>query len=377
MALITFSFVSLDISIDENSPYWDCAAVIADYSQFESINEGDSFNVSISGEIWTFIIVSKKEDRNSPAIPNFTITGRSDTCLLDPPYKLPLIYVMQEDSSAKEVVSALLEHRPVTWLLKDSVGAELDWTLDMFSIAESGSSRLDCAKKIVEAAGGVLECEPDGTVVVRPLFSISPWQYDTIVADHSFTDVENLLNLSFDYTLESFYDWVRVRNVDHSTIYAPTDKIEMIFNLTDDGTNFIESRSENLHGWLRVYPFPYRNMEVKTTGSLAVVKIDFATKKEEYRVVPREFIEIIKGAGNTQFPIYDILEFRWQAEDLGPLTFNPYTTVLFSTKATPGYSTVMVTYRTRCYKWAVIATMPELFSKYETQILLVDPSAIK
>lgn len=373
MALITFNFISIDISIDENSPYWNCTANIADYSQFESIDDGDIFNVTISGETWTFVIVSKKENRSSPTIPTFTITGRSDTCLIDPPHKLPLIYVMQQDTSAKEVISTLLEYRPIIWLLKDSTGAELDWTLNMFSIAENGSSRLATAKKIVEAAGGVLECEPDGTFVVRPLYSISPSQYDTIVTDYSFTDVENLISLSFDYTLESFYDWVRVRNVDHALVYNPSDRMEMIFNITE--ANIIQHNSNNLHGWLKIYPYPYRNVEAQTTGSTEIIKLDQATKQEEYRIISREFVTIVKGTGNTQFPIYDILEFNWQALDLGSLTFNPYTTVLFSTKASPGYSIVMVSYRTRCYKWEVSATLPVFFSKYESQFLTVDPSA--
>ena len=363
MADLNLNFLSFEISNDEDVSYWSCNVNVSDYADFELVNKGDTFKIQIIDEIWSFIVVSKSINRSSPEVIDFSIVGRSDTCLLETPFRAPLIYNLQKDTSAKEVVTALLDFRPISWLLKDSSNNELDWILDKFSIAENGSTRLDVAKNIIHAAGGVLECDASGLVIVRPLFYISPLKYNTIVPEHSFTDVENLISLSYNYTLESYYDYVRVRNTNTSDPNAPNDKIEMVFD-----------NNSSTKGLIKIYPYPYRDVNCVTTADETVIVLDQLSKTEEISTIMSELVDFVKGAGSTQYPINTIVDVTWQAVDLGSVSFNQFASDVYSTDPLQGYSLALITYTTKCYTWKVIANLPASVTNYDAQFLVVDPN---
>jgi len=354
MPALLLNILSAEISIDENSPYWSCTATVGDLDDFDSIDKGSFFDIQITDEVWTFIVESKKLDRSGPANASFTIVGRSSTCLLEPPFKVPLSYTLLTDRRAREVVDELLDFRPINWLLKDSFFNQLDWTLSKFSLAETNSSRISIAKKIVEAAGGVLECEPDGTFVARPLFSISPLQYDLIVPEHSFTEVENLIKISYDYTLESYYDYVRIRNTNNS---EPSDTYEVVWNPED----------QNLKGIIRIYPYPFRDINLETTSYL--INLDYGSKQEGFNIEEDELITFTDGTASTKQPVYEIISVKWQDVSLQGIIFDQYTKNVYSTDPLMAYSLAVITYRTRFYSWNVHA--PEA---YEAQFLTVDPN---
>lgn len=356
MAILNLNLLSAEISIDENSPYWTCNASVGDYYDFEAIDKGDTFTIKIVDEEWTFVVESKKLDRSNPSSVSFNISGRSPTCLLEPPFKSPLTYILLYDRSAKEVVCELLETTSIIWNLKDSSFNELDWILNKFSLAESNTNRLEVAKKIIEAAGGVLECSPSGEFIARPLFYISPLQYDLIVPDHSLTEVDNLISISYDYTLESYYDYVRIRNTNNT---EPTDKYEVIWD--PDG--------QNLKGFIRIYPYPFRDINLETTSDLSIIKLDFSSKQEGYDIVEDELISFVEGASSTRLPIYELVSIVWQDVNLQGIVFDKYTTNVYSTDSELAYSLAVVSYKTRFYSWNVLAT-----EQREAQFLTVDPN---
>lgn len=353
MSELNVDFISLELSIDEDVSVWTCNAVVGDLSQFDSIKLKDTFTVNIQGEVWDFVVVSKQLNRSNPTDSTFTLVGKTPTILLEPPYAAAIDLVLLEDTPAKELVEFLLQTTVIDWSLKDLDNNSLDWILNKFSLAEVKANRVEISRKIVNAAGGVLECTPNGSWIVRHLFPISPTLYDTAVPDHFFTDIDHVLSSSHQYDATTFYDWVRVRNTSHS---EPSDSIEIIF---DEGSN--------LSGTLKVYPYPYRDVDLVTTASDAVITLDQASKVEEIRLESDELIEFAKGQASTKYPIYEIVSVVWQDVDLTGVVFDIDTKELYSTNELFSYSLARVTYKTRCLTWRVSS-----ITEYDAQFLVVD-----
>jgi len=327
---ISFDFVSFTITQDEGEPFWRCSIQLSRPQDAIEFKPTDSFEVNLMGELFSFYVESVTINRTSPVGVTASVEGVGLGADLQPPRCDTLSKLWDVDVQAFDVVNELLEGRVDSWNM-------VNWTIPGNRLSIDMGSRVDLAKSVVEAAGGVLESLPNGLFTVRKKFPLSPLQYGTQPPDLIIDEVVDIESVTFNYQNAQYVDWVRIRDIDDSGV---SDTVEMVFD-----------KNTQLAGTLRVYPHPWRKVHLEHTGP---TNIQLDLIGEVVRTVPdpaddpsEELLSIFEGTGTTQFPVEDFQTIRWQARDLISLYHDPHSTTIYSSHPTEKNTLAYVTYTCR------------------------------
>lgn len=351
---IQFEFNSFTITQDEGDPFWHCSIELSNPSDGFQFRPNDQFELNVMGELYEFFVNSVSISRSGPVNISASVEGIGIGAALDAPRDSLITKVWDTDVTAHTVVSELLDGHLDSWNF-------LDWTIPGNRLSVEDGSKIELAKRVVEAAGGVLESLPNGEFSVRKKFPVSPLKYTTATPDIEIDEVIDVESISFNYQNARYVDWVRIRDVDESGV---SDSVEMVF---DEGSQ--------LTGTLKVYPTPWRKVHLEHTGpdSLTLELIGEVT-----RLVPaatddpvEELVEIFEGQGSVKYPIVDIVSIRWQAADLTSLYFDSYSKTVYSSHATKKNSLVYLTYHTKSLDYRVSSSIPQ-----DVQFLVVDDTVL-
>lgn len=347
---IQFDFQSFTITQDEGDPFWRCNVTLVNPKDAYQFKPNDEFELNIMGELFNFLVNSVSISKTGPVDISATLEGVGIGAALDIPRASAITKVWDTDITAHDVVVELLDTHLDTWNF-------IDWTIPGNRLSVENGSKIELAKTVVEAAGGVLESFPNGEFVVRKKFPTSPLKYDIAVPDLVIDEVLDVVSISFNYQNSRYVDWVRIRDVDESGV---SDRIEMEF---DEGTE--------MSGTLKVYPHPWRPVHLEHTGPASLV---LTLIGEVSRLVPsidddvtEELVEIFEGQGNTKYPIVDIVTTKWQARDLLSLYHDPDSETVYSSHPTEKNTLVYLTYHTRSINYRVESPVPQ-----DIQFLVVE-----
>lgn len=333
----------ISVSCDESSPFWNCTVELANVEDFVKFKPNDTFTINLLGELYHFYVDNIQLNRNSNYNPSSVITGIGIGADLDFPRKQSITKTWDTDELASNIVNEVLEGRLVSWDLTD-------WEIPANRLVEENSSRIAVAQRVVQAAGGVLESNPDGTFYVRHLHPISPNDYNLSNFDHEYEEVKNVFEANFSYQNNKYYDWVRIRDIENDEI--------------NDTIEFEQDENDSLAGTLKVYPSPYReSIKVVHTGpsDITLVKEGTVLREEE------ETIEIFEGEGSVRYPIQSIQSFEWNSVNLGGLAFEPYSKTVTSTHPNLRYSMVKIKYTTKSINYRTTST-----GNNDVQYLVID-----
>lgn len=347
---IQFDFQNFTITQDEGDPFWRCTLALANPVDAFSFKPNDQFELNIMGELFQFLVNSVSISRSSPVDITATVEGVGVGALLDVPRASALTQVWDVDATAHDIVAELLDTHLDSWEF-------VNWAIPGNRLSVENGSKIELAKTVVEAAGGVLESFPNGEFLVRKKFPSSPLKYATATTDLLIDEVLDISSISFNYQNSRYVDWVRIRDVDESGV---SDNVEIIF---DDETE--------LSGTLKVYPKPWRSVHLEHTGPDNIV---LELIGEVTRLVPdpeddpnEELVEIYEGKGTVKYPIVDIVSIRWQARDLLSLYFDPYSETVYSSHPTEKNSLVYLTYHTKSINYRVESPIPQ-----DVQFLVIE-----
>lgn len=340
--MIDINIKNISVSCDENSPFWNCIIEITNIEDFVKFKPNDTFNINLLGEIYYFYVNDISINRNSNYDLSATITGVGIGADLDSPRKETYTKTWDTDELASDIVNEVLENRVSSWDL-------VDWTIKKNRLSEENSSRIAIAQKIVQAAGGVLEANPDGTFYVRHLYPISPKDYDLQTFDEEYDEAVNVFQAVYSYQNNNYFDWVRIRDVEDT---GKNDTIE-----------FEQDENDELAGTLKVYPSPFREIEVIHTGPSTIsLMLEGTVIREE-----EEVIEIFNSEGSVKYPILSIETIEWNAVNLGTLLFEPYSKTVTSTNPNLKYSMVKIKYKTKSINYRTTSV-----GNADVQYLVVD-----
>lgn len=327
---------SVDLSTSEDEYVWVAniqISSVSDYSRLKT-SPASSVVILLKELVFNMVCSSKTLSREDSVTVQMGATARSLGVALTEPLAETISYNLTTPKMASAVASEIAGVL-VQWDI-------VDWLIPATYFAVEGVTPASAIQTIASAAGGVLESDPDGALRVRYKFPVSVVTYKEGAEDLVLSDTAD--NLSYGETVDytDVVDRVRIRN--HSDTTADSIEFEMFEGFSDAGV-------------LRVYAFPWREVEVKSTGGVAVSmgQMSATTREEE------EVVEMVNGSGSLRYPAASLISEEWKSDSLGNLILDPYTRdIKAPLDKNYGYGLVKVRYLVPYYELSVSFPVGEM-----------------
>lgn len=320
------SMVNINIEQDEGLFHMSGELQLADQAEFLLFQEYAS-EIVIPYKGINYVLMPEKVRKSRPetGVNVYIVPLASPTLLLDSPHATPITGTFS--GMAKSIVEDLAGSFTVDWQL-------VDWFIPPGKLAANSEPPISIIKKIVSAAGGVVQTSPSGVLVCRPEYPVSVNLWATTEPDIELTDQDDFFSLDPQPELRDGYNefFVSDQQLASGGLRKETEK-------TGDYTALI-----------RVYQVPWDSKSIVReyhSGGSWVSLVANGIIEEAIT----EQIEIIEGAGQVSKPCYREVSHEYRVVDLGELTITEAGEV---TTATAGYSLVSITYITR--NWQFTAT---------------------
>lgn len=278
--------------------------------------------INVDGTEYNFIVDGYPTDARAVGETVYVVPLASPSILLAAPHS-------SVDGSlyglASEIVATLAAGCAVDWQL-------VDWVIPAGLLAGDGLPAMDIIKKIVTAAGGVVQTAPDGTIVCRPEYPVSVPQWDTVDPDYTLTDQDDFFSVVPSAGLRDGYNVFYLSNQ----------------QLAGDGVSMdIESISAT-ENELRVYLLPWdesASVTMHHSGGSWVSMVYGGVAVDEIT----DQVEIVGGSGKTTKLSSGYVSHQYTYTDLGAIEIAEDGTV---TTETAGNSLVQLTYSNRYHKYS-------------------------
>ncbi|MFN3980154.1 MAG: hypothetical protein ACK4SA_07215 [Caldilinea sp.] len=326
------------LSCDEGSPVWMARIELAETDDFAAIAIGDRIRLVLGLEAFELVVDGKTLSRSSSTEQRAEITALSPLALLDAPFASSLRYYAAEPVSARSAVTDLIG--TVIWQLPE-------WIIPAGRLLLDGTTPLAAARSIVGAIGGMIESEPDGSVLCRRRHPVGIPDYPQAGVAHALFD-SDVLSVQAQIAPLRGFNRVTVANEDGAGT-AAGDQLEFV---PDEGNAMLGTVRANL-GNRRPVVLAHTGHPATVVASLGEV-----ARRES------ETIEFIEGRARTRYPVTTIESAEWQHAVLGDVSHSG--TRLDA--ATAGYSLLRITYTTTSLNWRGGLSADE-----EVQFVLLDP----
>lgn len=329
--------VEATLSCDEESPVWIARVEIAAITDFAAIGIGDTITLALGLETFVLVVDGKTLSRTSVAEQRMELTAVSPVALFDAPFAGTIRYYEAGAVSARAAVEFLIGS--VDWSLPD-------WIIPAGRLMLEGATPLAAARNIVAAIGGIVESNPDGTVVCRHRHPVSIPQYGQAIVAHSLFDAD-VMSAQAQIAPMRGYNRVTIAN-EEGGAGTSADRIE-----------YVADADDAYRGTVRAYLASQRAVVLAHTGhpSTVIATLGAITRTET------ETVEFIEGQASTRYPVTAIVNLAWQHPGLGDVTASGQSLMA----ATSGYSLLRITYTTTSLDWRVALPIDE-----EVQFVLVD-----
>lgn len=353
-----YQLVSVTISCDEDSPYYQCELELRDHQYYADFPRDKPFLVHLLDQDYQFVVDSRTLNRTiddeGNQVNTVSISGLSPLCLQSGPRAKTITKTWETPIYASQIVEELIG--AVTWQL-------VDWQIPAYRLAAENAYPLDIANQIVNAVGGLIESQPDGSIVCRHRWPTSIATLDTVAAtvlteNHIYAITESPTN-------DDLMNKVRI--MDQQASYQ--DRMEYVPNKIGD-------TDDPYNGILYAFLSPWRDgLRIVTTRPS---KITLGSLSEGTRVIadtnldyPAETITFDSREGSVSYPVMSLDSFTWLDENLGSIVVTPYSTTLTAGNGTyGGYSLAKVGYTTRFISIPVHCL--ESIDSIEAQFLLLE-----
>lgn len=348
-------FISCDVSQDESSPYWQASIQLADISQIGLFARYEPFTVSFYGDDYDFVVdtaqLSRGRDDSGRMGESASITGLSPLALQDTNEVDTVTQTWDAPTMAQSIMTELLGS--VTWNV-------IDWPLPAYRFAVDGVSPLAAAQQLVSpdaGPGGVIVSEPDGTIIVRPLYPVTIPDYEITTPDIDLT-ADDITQFRRSSNAQPYYNRFQIGDTAAESSYQ-------------DSLEFVADETDGLKGVVRGYLRPWRNpalfrldtsrLNVLINGGTVTIAGAGAVKirEETEGAIDAETglggSEIKAGRISVQYPIHSIVSVQYHDRNLGGVTFDG-TDI---TTSVAGNSLVTITYRVQFVEWPARSTVAQ------------------
>jgi hypothetical protein len=302
---------------------------LADQGEWLVCRHLDSLTLTIDGDEYQLMIEAPRATRSGPDAAEYVIPAISPTVLLEAPYAATINRTFSAGMASTLVTDLAAEYGvTVDWQLVDwHIPAGILYALDETPGAVIG--------KVVAAVRGIKQTAPDGTLVCMAEYPVSPPDWASSPPAAILTDMDDFY--SRDSVPEIRDGWNRF----------------VIGNANEGADLGIRLEQETIDAntvEVRLYQVPLVESEIfplQTSGGGWVGITAYGLTSE---AIVDEQVEIVGGEGDTRYPIYGSISYRYREATLGAIT--PGEDGHLTTE-TPGQSLVLVNYTTRYRRWLV------------------------
>jgi hypothetical protein len=320
------SAYNIMIEQDESLFYMVGELQLADELEFLQYRPFDTdVVIEVDDRQYHFIVDADPRRSRQPGESVFVVPLVSKTALLDSPHS-----VITSDSlsgMASDLVATLAAPFTVDWQL-------VNWFIPPNILQSNGESAISLIRRIVAAAGGIVQTSPAGVLVCRPEYPVSVGEWSSAVPDLELTDQDDFFS------------------IDPSPDPRPGYNVFFLTNqsLAADGVSLDIVNVSATQNELRVSMLPWSDTArviMHHSGGSWVQVVDQGVVVETIT----EQVEIIAGAGQTTKPVFAYLDHEYSVVDLGAVEVAEAGNV---TTALAENSLLQLTYQTRY--WSFLAT---------------------
>ena len=143
----------------------------------------------------------------------YTLTGRSQTALLDAPYAPTRSFLQENERTARQLCQAELDRVNSSIQLNWQLIDELSWILPINSLSYSNLTPIAAIKLIVESAGGFIYSEKNSnTLTIKPKYKKTFWDPIAIADYDRLIPMSLTKDQSTDYELYPDYNGITLSN---------------------------------------------------------------------------------------------------------------------------------------------------------------------
>ncbi len=354
---VPIDFISIDISagMDKYVIMGEIElATQADYLNSPLLGEAEC---TIDGTTFVLFIETRGKTKTNAAGSSWTIGLISPTAKLDSPYSKTMVESFTDGIWASELVQQMADYQGVTvdWQI-------LDWSIPNYAISANDETPLAIIKKVVNAVGAIIQTKPNGDMLIISKYPISPNLWESSIPSTIFSSETDIISIDDDIGINEGKNAFLITDQGSSAADITLEEID-----EDETTKIIRG--------FRV-PFDAGPFDLVTSGgpSISVVKdvnyieasipIDFDPDGEEW-----EYVEFIDWVGTTKYPIYDVLEWEWIAENMGAFQLSEDGTLTALVQSdTLKESLLRIKYTTKYWKWTVKGPLKAYAQVYVPEI---------
>ena len=298
---------------------------IADKATWERIHQGQPATVELWGYAWR-LIVDGATRNETWAETTYVVRLASQAARLD----FPRADAVEGELAglASELARRLAGSIPLHW---DCV----DWRIGPGRWMAAGESPLALLQTLATTCGAVLLSDRDGSLRVQPRYAVSVPDWPAAApALHLATDAA---------VIAIDVSGVQRDGIDSITVTdegAGSDELRLVEDRDRHGAGVTEVLVYQVP-WTDDFTLTHRG-EVATAGI-----VDLGV---EERLVTEEEIIVQSGEGRAQYPVYAVVAARYNARNLGTVTYSEDGALSTAVK---DESILILSYRTRCRRYRV------------------------
>ncbi len=210
---IYVSSIGLQQGVDD--VHWSMRMALADPAHLELLKPDAGgpkvVEITINGYVWTAIVDAFQQDRAHPGRA-VSVSGRSQTALLDAPYAPQRSFVQTADRLLQQLIDDELS---LTGFTADysAVAAQTGvggWIVPSGVYHYDAQTAIASVRTLAAASGAIARAHPwDKVIVVQPRYAASPWAWDLTAPDKQIQD-DIILRDSLRLVSKPLYDYVLV-----------------------------------------------------------------------------------------------------------------------------------------------------------------------
>ena len=178
------------VTMTEGGWNWTARIDLADPADYAALAKDDLLTLTIGGDVWQLIIDGKslvRAQTEQRPIRQMVIECVGSAAQYEAP-RAALItqnwnQAIDAQTAAEEIVGAAID-----WQITS-------WTIPPGRLGSTDADPITLARSIINAVGGTLQANPDGTLLARPLFPVTVPDWASANPDQLYTDLGDILEV--------------------------------------------------------------------------------------------------------------------------------------------------------------------------------------
>ena len=264
--------------------------LLADLEKHKGSGE-DVLVVTIDGQSYSFMVETVEIERSDKSA-GIAVWGRTKTAVLnDVAYSDPVTKVWSANVLASDVVAELAPGFTIQFEIED-------WVIPGHVLSAEAEMPLSIINRIAEAQGGIVRSGPEGELIVRPAFPVSPADLPDAEPVETFYEFDGVLPVLRDRR-EIAEGWEAVMVEGRSSL---SDEPALILELDEDRNQGRSTFKPGQDAFVRVYPRPFGIAYEHQITLGQAVKLGTYT-----RTIEDEEILVADGRAVTRYPVKDVV----------------------------------------------------------------------